>query len=201
MSNNIEKKAVINVKDFLDKAILAGNYEAARKIAGKPYNISEVEKCCNGVIIGKGVLFGPDIKPILDFIYGNGSPDFIIISNDEDLEHLKKYSEEKIKRRSDESSVSQIESDEQIRDTIKETIKKATENSRPIKSNIEDIFNLVKEAEGKSKDELKELMGKVFKSGFNQSETTDIFKANPNLKINKNTFVVSKDVKNKDEEE
>lgn len=201
MSDIREKQKEINIKNFIEKAILAGKYKKARILASKPYNISEVEKFGNGVIIGKAVLFGPDIIPVLDFINGNGSPDFIIISNDEDVEYLKKYSTERIAKKNNESSVSQIEANEQIRNTIRETIKKATEKGRIIKSEIEDIFNLVKEAEGKSKDELKELMGKVFNLGFNQSETTDIFKANPNLKINKNTFVANKDGKNKDEEE
>lgn len=201
MSDNLEKQAKVEIKDIINMAISAENYEVAKQLAGKPYNISEVEKCGNGVIIGKGVLFGSNIEPILEFIYRSGSPDFIIISNDEDLEHLKKYSVERMKRRSDESSVNQIEFNEQIRNTIRETIKKASDKSRPIESDIEDIFNIVKEAEGKSKDELKRLMGKVFNLGFNQGETTDIFKANPNLKINKNTFVANKDGKNKGEEE
>lgn len=201
MNDNAEKQAKIDIKDFIEKAIFAGKYKKARILASKPYNTSEVEKCGNGVIVGKGVLLGSDIKPILDFIYGDGSPDFIIISNDEDLEHLKKYSAERMKETNNKSSVSQIESNEQIRDTIKETIKKAIEKGRIIESNIEDIFNFVKEAEGKNKDELKRLMGKVFKLGFNQSETTEIFKSNTNLKVDKNTFVASKDANKENEED
>ena len=41
-------------------------------------------------------------------------------------------------------------------------------------------------------------MVKVYKLGYNQKQTTEIFMADPSLEVDKNTFVVKRDVKEED---
>lgn len=41
-------------------------------------------------------------------------------------------------------------------------------------------------------------MAKVYKLGYNQKQTTEIFMTDPSLEVDKNTFVVKRDVKEED---
>lgn len=168
------------------------NYSLAKAFASKPFQASKVEKIAsenNGVLIGSSVLFNTDDKVINELIEGKKIDDFIIISNEEGLNTLYNFLEKRNLKEKKEKLIASQDIDTKIREVIKKYKPEETEE------NIKSILKLVKEAEKTSVNELKTKMGEVYKLRYNQGQTTEIFMANPNLKVDKNTFVVKRDLK------
>lgn len=194
MIPNLDKNEIIC---YITLAISKKNYSLAKVFAGKPFRVSEVERIAsenNGVLIGSAVLFNIcSDKVINELIEGNEIADFIVVSNKEGLNTLYNFLEErKLKEKKEKLIVSQT-----IDTKIREVIKKYKPEEK--EENIENILTLVKEAEKASdNDELTTIMGEVYKLGYNQGQTTEIFMANPVLKVDKNTFVVKKYLKEKE---
>lgn len=192
MRSNSDKDEIMR---YITLATSKNNYSLARVFAGKPFRVSEVERIASendGVLIGSSVLFNTDDKVINELIEGKEIDDFIIISNEEGLNTLYNFLEEKKLKEKKEKLITSQNIDTKIREVIKKYKPEEKEE------NIKSILKLVKEAEKTSdNDELTTIMGKVFDLGYNQGQTTEIFVANPVLKVDKNTFVVKKYLKEK----
>lgn len=193
MKNNLTKEKIEN---FIEEAVKYDNYYLTKALASKPYQISTIEEIVdknNGVIIGSAVIFDTNIEQtIFDIINKKESSKFIIVSNEEELNTLNKFLEEKKVQEKSEISATPQEIDIKI----KETIKKYTTEEK--EENIEVIFKIVKEAEKEDSEGLKKKMGEVYNLGYSQKHTTEIFMANPTLKVNKNTLVVKRVAKEED---
>ena len=193
MRSNSDKDEIMR---YITLATSKNNYSLARVFAGKPFRVSEVERIASendGVLIGSSVLFNTDDKVINELIEGKEIDDFIIISNEEGLNTLYNFLEEKKLKEKKEKLITSQNIDTKIREVIKKYKPEEKEE------NIKSILKLVKEAEKTSdNDELTTIMGKVFDLGYNQGQTTEIFVANPVLKVDKNTFVVKKYLKEKE---
>ena len=192
MISDLDKNKVMR---YITLATSKNNYSLARVFAGKPFQVSEVERIAsenNGVLIGSAVLFNTDDNVINELIEGKEIDNFIIVSNEEGLNILYNFLEEKNLKEKKEKLIASRDIDVKIREVIKKYKPEEKEE------NIKNILKLVKEAEKTSdNDELTTIMGKVFDLGYNQGQTTEIFVANPVLKVDKNTFVVKKYLKEK----
>ena len=193
MISDLDKNKVIR---YITLSTSKNNYSLARVFAGKPFQVSEVERIASendGVLIGSSVLFNTDDKVINELIEGKEIDNFIIVSNEEGLNILYNFLEERNLKEKKEKLIASRDIDVKIREVIKKYKPEEKEE------NIKSILKLVKEAEKTSdNDELTTIMGKVFDLGYNQGQTTEIFVANPVLKVDKNTFVVKKYLKEKE---
>ncbi len=193
MISDLDKNKVIR---YITLSTSKNNYSLARVFAGKPFQVSEVERIAsenNGVLIGSAVLFNTDDNVINELIEGKEIDNFIIVSNEEGLNILYNFLEERNLKEKKEKLIASRDIDVKIREVIKKYKPEEKEE------NIKNILKIVKEAEKTSdNDELTTIMGKVFDLGYNQGQTTEIFVANPVLKVDKNTFVVKKYLKEKE---
>ena len=193
MISDLDKNKVIR---YITLSTSKNNYSLARVFAGKPFQVSEVERIASendGVLIGSAVLFNTDDNVINELIEGKEIDNFIIVSNEEGLNILYNFLEERNLKEKKEKLIASRDIDVKIREVIKKYKPEEKEE------NIKNILKIVKEAEKTSdNDELTTIMGKVFDLGYNQGQTTEIFVANPVLKVDKNTFVVKKYLKEKE---
>lgn len=193
MISDLDKNKVIR---YITLSTSKNNYSLARVFAGKPFQVSEIERIAsenNGVLIGSAVLFNTDDNVINELIEGKEIDNFIIVSNEEGLNILYNFLEERNLKEKKEKLIASRDIDVKIREVIKKYKPEEKEE------NIKNILKIVKEAEKTSdNDELTTIMGKVFDLGYNQGQTTEIFVANPVLKVDKNTFVVKKYLKEKE---
>ena len=190
MLSSLGKEKIL---EFIIEAISKENYYLAKIFASKPFRVSEVERIASendGVIIGAAIIFGDADEVVSKVIRGEKPYNFIVVLDEEGLNNLHEFFE---RRKLEEKT------------EIKETIKKYTPEEK--EENIEIAFKLVKEAKkfvegikGKKNKEpiVRERMVKVYKLGYNQKQTTEIFMADPSLEVDKNTFVVKRDVKEED---
>lgn len=201
MLSSLGKEKIL---EFIIEAISKENYYLAKIFASKPFRVSEVERIASendGVIIGAAIIFGDADEVVSKVIRGEKPYNFIVVLDEEGLNNLHEFFE----RRKLEEKTEILATSEEIDTKIKETIKKYTPEEK--EENIEIALKLVKEAKkfvegikGKKNKEpiVRERMVKVYKLGYNQKQTTEIFMADPSLEVDKNTFVVKRDVKEED---
>ena len=185
MLSSLGKEKIL---EFIIEAISKENYYLAKIFASKPFRVSEVERIASendGVIIGAAIIFGDADEVVSKVIRGEKPYNFIVVLDEEGLNNLHEFFERR-----------KLEEKTEILATSEEK-----------EENIEIAFKLVKEAKkfvegikGKKNKEpiVRERMAKVYKLGYNQKQTTEIFMADPSLEVDKNTFVVKRDVKEED---
>ena len=172
---------------LISVALLLKDYVVVQLLGGKCFHLAEVEsalffekeKYC---IIGAGVIEVEILKSSLEDKNADFIKHIIPIRNKEEqdlfLGHIASEKEKKSQ------ALENIESsiDEKISETIKKYI---TDEEQQEKA-----FSLVKESSGLSGEELLCKMDIVYKMVKSQQNLTAIFKANPKVKINKNTYSV-----------
>lgn len=167
------------------KAVIKGNYEVLKTLGKKPYQFSRVEELMLGTdysIIGCAVILNGNLESILEGTNEQEKPAYLLVRNKEELKTLEEFLEsEKLEEENEKLEKAQT-TDEKIKDTIRKYTPDDEEK-------VEDVFQLVRSAEGLNQEELKKQMAKVYKLGYNQNQTTAIFRANTKLNVNKNTFI------------
>lgn len=180
-------------KEIQEKIIsiaMQGGYKNILNMAlGKCYCYSDVltfliSASTNYYILGQGVIYLEDNfnEDIDNSFLENISNNFIEISTQEQFEKFKKHLEiiKTEHLRVKEENKKNI--DEQIMKIIIEELPNEAEENR------KKLLVLVKAAEGKTKEKLLVLMDSAYEIVGSQGKITEIFMANPNLKISKNTY-------------
>lgn len=153
----------------------------------KTYNLSHVQRLLHSyggtyTVIGEGIVKTEVIEKLeKNFDLSLFISNFIPVRNEDELKALQHILSE---------GQVQIETDnEDVDKKIKLIISKYISN----KEIQEKVFEIVKESEGLDLSNLRKNMTKVYEIVESQGALTEIFQANPKLKVNKNTFVAKRD--------
>lgn len=173
--------------DVMQVTLYQKDYPTLQMLTGKCFNLSEVERIVffekeNYCILGASVIDGEILKSSLDGKKEDFVKHLIPIRNQNEFDAFLKYISDKKERENQ-----TLEEDEsRINDQIKNIIRKYI----PDEIKQENVFKVVKESSGLSGEQLLTKMDYVYKIVKSQQAVIAIFKANPKININKNTYSV-----------
>lgn len=180
----ITKEVLLSV---IELVLFLKDYTILQILTGKCFLRDEVEDILffekeKYWILGACVIKSDIIESSLNSKDSNFIEHILPIRNQEEFDSFlkfftdKKEDKERIQKNLESSTDSKI----------KETISKYIENKE--QQNL--IFSIVKESSDLSNEDLLTKMDIVYKIVNSQQVLTDIFKANPKIKVNKNTYCV-----------
>lgn len=180
----------MDLKKILNNFSYGEDYSIYVSLLKKIYDSSHVKRLLLNndtyTIIGEGVIKTEVVETLeKKFDPSLFTSSFIFVRNEDELKALQNILSE-----------SQVQIELNNEDADKK-IKLIISKYIPNKEIQEKVFEIVKESEGLDLSNLRKNMTKVYEIVESQGALTEIFQANPKLKVNKNTFVAKRDYDSK----